>query len=74
MEFANGDRFKGSFVDGSIEGYGVWHAEKTGAMYHGTWKGSQVVGNSYWILTANCYIFDHSPSPTETRTRHLENS
>lgn len=43
MEFANGDRFEGTFVNGNIEGNGVWESKKTGAMYRGLWKNSQVL-------------------------------
>ncbi|XP_065841787.1 radial spoke head 1 homolog isoform X1 [Oscarella lobularis] len=56
IEFASGDRFEGTFVNGEIEGKGVWQSSSMKSKYEGNWKESQRNGDGEMhFLSGNVY-------------------
>lgn len=45
IEYANGDRFTGKFVDDEVRGNGVYYCQEHGIKFRGSWKHGKVDGS-----------------------------
>lgn len=56
--FVNGDRFKGSFKDGRIDGKGFWVSGSSGNTYSGNWRDGRREGSGtyHWVQSSQQYV------------------
>ena len=56
--FSNGDRFKGSFKGGRIDGMGTWSSGSSGNSYTGSWRDGRRdgAGTYNWVRSSQQYV------------------